>query len=95
MPADEQTQKVPVERVRLGGRMEKRIVKVRKAVAEPQDMRLGELLEGMVLHGFEGEGACPFVPKTLEVIKGFKQLYGMDYDVHTNYRFVEKNRPPA
>ncbi len=95
MPADEQTQKVPVERVQLGVRMEKRMVKVLKAVAEHQDMTLGELLEDMVLHEFEGEGACAFGPKTLEVIKGFKQLYGMDYDVHTNYRFVEKNRPPA
>ena len=93
MPAGEQTEKVPVERVQLGVRMEKRMVKVLKAVAEHQDMTLGELLEDMVLHEFEG--ACAFLPKTLEVIKGFKQLYGMDYDVHTNYRFVEKNTPPA
>jgi hypothetical protein len=80
-----------IERVQLGVRMEKRMVKVLKAIAEYQDQTLSELLEDMVLHEFEGEGACAFLPQTLEVIKHLKQVYGMDYDVHTNYRFVEKN----
>ncbi len=94
MSVESLVEKVPIERVQLGVRMEKRMVKVLKAIAEHGDRSLGELLEDIVLHEFEGEGACAFGPKTLEIIKGFKKLYGMDYDVHTNYRFVER-KPSA
>ncbi|MBV8201063.1 MAG: hypothetical protein JOZ15_10620, partial [Acidobacteria bacterium] len=38
-----------VERVQTGVRMEKRILKVLKALAELRDMSLGDLLEGIVL----------------------------------------------
>jgi hypothetical protein len=69
--------------------MEKRMVKVLKGMAEYLDVTLGELLEDMVLHSFEGGGANAFGPLALEKVKEFKKIYGMDYDVHVNYRWVE------
>lgn len=85
--------KIPIERVQIGARMEKRMVKVLKAVAEYYDISLGELLEDIVLHSFEGEGACAFGPESLQRIQDLKRVYGMRYDVHAGYRFVEKAAP--
>ena len=55
-----------VERVQTGVRMEKRLVKVLKALAELYDMSLGDLLEGIVLHAFEGKAA--FGPESMKRI---------------------------
>ena len=82
---------VAVERIQLGVRMEKSMVKVLKAMAELGDMSLGELLEEIVLHSFEGGSAQTFNSDDIKTLKEFKKLYGMNYDVHANYRFVEKN----
>ena len=54
------TSRIPVERVQTGVRMEKRILKVLKGLAEYHDLTLGDLLEGVVLHAFEGK--APFGP---------------------------------
>lgn len=86
--------KIPVERVQTGVRMEKRMLKVLKAMAEYHDKSLGELLEDIVLHAFEGEGACAFGPESLKRIAQLKEVYGMDYDTHASYRFVEKPGQP-
>jgi len=43
-----------VERVQTGVRMERRLLKVLKAFGEFHDMTLGDLLEGIVLHAFDG-----------------------------------------
>ena len=65
MPHEEKNREpVVVERVQTGVRMEKRMLKVLKAVAEQKDMTLGDLLEGIVLHAFEGK-MVPFSPQTL------------------------------
>ena len=78
---------LPVERVQLGVKMEKRMVKVLKALAEASDMNLGEMLEDIVLHAFEG--VSTFGESTaLEAVRDFKRLYGMNYDVHDGYRFA-------
>jgi predicted DNA-binding ribbon-helix-helix protein len=71
--AHEQQNREPVvvERVQTGVRMEKRMLKVLKAIAEQKDMTLGDLLEGIVLHAFEGK-AFPFSPQTLKEIEQFK-----------------------
>jgi hypothetical protein len=58
-----------VERIQTGVRIEKRLLKVLKAVAELKDMSLGDLLEGIVLHAFEGKSA--FSPQTLKEIEQF------------------------
>ncbi|MGZ3794081.1 MAG: hypothetical protein ACXVCP_17130 [Bdellovibrio sp.] len=84
------SEQIPVERVQLGVRMERSMVKVLKAMAEYGDMSLGELLEEMVLHSFEGGSAQTFGSEDIKVINEFKRVYGMSYDVHSNYRFVEK-----
>jgi predicted DNA-binding ribbon-helix-helix protein len=46
---------VTIVRVQTGVRMERRILKVLKGLAEYHDLSLGDLLEGIVLHAFEGK----------------------------------------
>ena len=80
-----------VERAQLGVRMEKRMVKVLKGLAEYLDLSLGDLLEGVVLHAFENR--APFDPQTLQRIEQLKEVYGMDYDARASHRLRED--PPA
>jgi hypothetical protein len=73
-----------IERVQTGVRLEKRTLKVLKGLAEYLDLSLGDLLEGMVLHAFEGK--APFLDETLEQITKLKAVYGLDLtaaDSHT------------
>ena len=76
-----------IERIQTGVRMEKRMVKVLKAVAEYLDISLGDLLEGIVLHAFAGK--APFSALTLEQIARLKEIYGMDYGVDASHRLRE------
>jgi hypothetical protein len=76
-----------VERVQTGVRIEKRILKVLKALAELLEMSLGDLLEGVVLHAFEGRGA--FGPETLARIEQLKAVYGLDLDATASHRLEE------
>ena len=78
---------IPIERVQIGVRMEKRMVKVLKALAEYHDISLGDLLEGIILHSFENK--TPFNEKTLQRIVQLKEVYGMNYDVSASHRFTE------
>ena len=64
-----------IERVQTGVRLEKRTLKVLKALAEYLDLSLGDLLEGIVLHAFEGR--APFEPATLARIAQLKAVYGL------------------
>ena len=68
--------RVPVERVQTGVRMEKRLVKVLKGLAEYCDLSLGDLLEGVCLHALEGKS--PFSEATLGQIAALKQVYGLE-----------------
>ena len=79
---------VEVERVQTGVRIEKRLLKVLKAVAELKDMSLGDLLEGIVLHAFEGKTA--FSPQTLKDIEQFKTLYGMTLRASDSHHLKER-----
>ncbi|TIR15399.1 MAG: hypothetical protein E5X64_22580 [Mesorhizobium sp.] len=76
-----------IERVQTGVRLEKRLVKVLKALAEHRDMSLGDLIEGIVLHAFEGQ--TPFSPATLETIGQLKRIYGMELGAADSHRLVE------
>ena len=76
-----------VERVQTGVRMEKRLVKVLKAFAEYRDMTLGDLLEGIVLHAFEGK--TPFSQKSLARIRELKKVYGLNLDATVSHRMQE------
>ena len=89
---DEQTKREPVvvERVQTGVRMEKRMLKVLKAIAEQKDMSLGDLLEGIVLHAFEGK--APFSTQTLKEIEQFKTLYGMTLKASDSHNLKEKRK---
>jgi len=81
---------VAVERVQTGVRMEKRILKVLKAIAELKDLTLGDLLEGIVLHAFEGK--APFSEQTLREIEQFKALYGMTLSATDSHCLREQKR---
>jgi len=85
---------VPVERVQLGVRLEKSMVKVLKGLAEFNGETLGELLERIVLHSFdpvpgdEGEScASPHSKKQLIAARDLMRIYGMEFDVHASHRF--------
>ena len=85
--------KLMVERVQTGVRMEKRILKVLKGFAEYHDMTLGDVLEGIVLHAFDGK--TPFSAASLERIRELKKFYGLDLDSSASHRLKEiKARSP-
>jgi hypothetical protein len=77
-----------VERVQTGIRLEKRILKVLKGLAEALDVSLGDLLEGIVLHNFEGK--CPFKPEHIELIGKLKEVYGLDLTASDSHKLVER-----
>ena len=85
---------LPIERVQLGIRMEKRMVKVLKALAEYHDTTLTGLLEDIVLHALAGESTFSH-PADRALIADFQRLYGMDHDVHAAYRFAEPGAKEA
>jgi|ERR1039457_1624994 hypothetical protein len=84
MPPDE---KHLVERVQTGVRLEKRLLKVLRAFADYHDLTLGDLLEGIVLHAFDGK--CPFNQTSLERILELKKFYGLDLDSSASHRLTE------
>jgi len=79
--------KLKIERVQTGVRVEKRLLKVLKALAEYLDMSLGDLLEGIVLHAFEGKS--PFHDDLLQRIATLKEVYDIDYDATASHKFIE------
>jgi hypothetical protein len=81
--------KLLVERVQTGVRMEKRILKVLKAFAEYHDMSLGDLLEGIVLHAFDGK--TPFDAASLGRIRDLKKFYELDLDSGASHHLVESS----
>lgn len=81
-------QKISVERVQTGVRIEKRMLKVLKALAEYLDISLGDLLEGLVLHALEGKSP-PLNEDLLQKIETLKQVYNMDYDSSSAHQFEE------
>ena len=64
-----------VERVQTGIRIEKSTLKVLRALADYLDLTLGDLLEGIVLHAFEGK--APFSAQTLSQVQKLKGIYGL------------------
>lgn len=76
-----------IERVQTGVRLEKRMVKVLKGVAEYLELSLGDLLEGIVLHAFDNK--TPFSENSLKKITQLKEIYNMDYDSHYSHKLRE------
>lgn len=77
-----------IERVQTGVRIEKRILKVLKAIATHHEMTLGDLIEGIVLHSFEGKP--PFGPDTITVIEKMKEIYGLDLTAADSHKLSEQ-----
>lgn len=80
-----------VERVQTGVRLEKRLLKVLKGLAESLDLSLGDLLEGIALHALENKP--PFSPPTLARIGQLRRVYSLDLVAADSHRLLEK--PPA
>ena len=81
------SQKNKIERVQTGIRFEKRTLKVLKGLAEYLDMTLGDLMEGIVLHSFEGK--APFSRETVKRIGQLKDLYGLDLAAQDSHNLTE------
>lgn len=78
-----------IERIQTGVRMEKSLVKVLKGTAEYLDMSLGDLLEGIVLHAFDGK-ASPFDQETLSKISALKEVYGCVLNASHSHKMKEE-----
>lgn len=77
-----------IERVQTGVRMERRILNVLKSLADLLGISLGDLLEGIVLHAFEGK--APFSPGSLEKIRALKEVFGLDLTAADSHLLVER-----
>ena len=77
-----------IERAQTGMRIEKKILKVLKGMAEVHDMSLGDLIEGIVLHAFEGKP--PFGPESLKKIADLRKIYGLTLTAADSHKLVEE-----
>jgi hypothetical protein len=78
-----------IKRTQTGVRIESSLLKVLKGVAEYTDLTLGDLLEGIVLHAFEGK--APFSLETQAVIQQLKVVYGCNLSVSDSHQLVESD----
>ena len=65
-----------IERSQTGLRLERRLVKVLKGLAEHLDISVAELVETMALHAFEGK--APFSTHTTKKIRQLCEVYDLD-----------------
>jgi hypothetical protein len=86
-PTTDRPPSLTVERVQTGVRLEKRLLKVLKALADYHDLTLGDLLEGIVLHAFEGK--APFSEDSLQRIRELKRVFKLDLDASASHRLRE------
>ena len=77
-----------IERTQTGLRLEKRLVKVMKALAEHFDISVADLVEGTMLHVLEGK-APPFGETTLRKIAQMKEIYDLDLDASDAHKLHE------
>jgi predicted DNA-binding ribbon-helix-helix protein len=76
-----------VERVQTGVRLEKRLLKVLKGLAESLDLSLGDLLEGVALHALENKP--PFSAATLKKVADLKRIYELDLTAADSHQLRE------
>lgn len=77
-----------ITRVQTGVRIERRILKTLKIIAAHKDLSLGDLLEGIVLHAFDGKAA--FGDETLTMIAEAKKSTGLDLTADDSHLLDEK-----
>jgi len=80
--------KMNIERVQTGVRIEKRLLKVMKGLAEYLEMSLGDVIEGIVLHSFDGK--APFSKRTIKKIQELKKVYDLDLNCNDSHKLIEK-----
>jgi hypothetical protein len=84
---------IPIERVEVPVRLEKRLAALLQDLARHKRMSLTGCLEEILLHTCEplGDGvASPHTAGDLRYIQELKVRHGIDYDSHGSYRFVEE-----
>jgi hypothetical protein len=81
------TDKIKVERIQTGVRIEKRILKVLKGLAEYLDISLGDLFEGVMLHVFDGK--LPFSDRIRQKIEELKKVYDLNLDSSHSHKLLE------
>lgn len=89
MPISSESHRV-VRRVQTGVRIEARLLKVLKGLAELHDMSLGDLVEGIALHALEGRS--PFTPSTLGQVAALRKVYGLTLTADGSHRLVEEEK---
>ena len=82
-------QPILVERIQTGVRIEKRMLKVLKALADALDITLGDLLEGIVLHAFEGK--APFAKPTLVKVAELRKVFGLTLTAADAHQLKERS----
>ena len=76
-----------IERVQTGVRLEKRLLKVLKGLAEHLDISLGDLIEGLALHAFENKP--PFSEETIGKIAQLKSVYDLDLTASDSHKLKD------
>jgi len=79
--------KPKVERIQTGIRIEKRLLKVLKGLAEHLEISVGDLIEGIALHSFESKP--PFSPETIAKIEQLKNVYDLEWTAADSHKFEE------
>ena len=79
-----------ITRTQTGVRLESRLLKVLKGLATELDMSLGDLLEGIVLHAFDGK--APFGSESLARIDALRGVYQLDLTAADSLLLVEAKR---
>ncbi len=87
MPPDRNQTTHKVQRVQTGVRLERRLLKVLKGLAEYHDISLGDLIEGICLHAFEGK--CAFSDVSLAKISDLKRVYELTLDAGASHNITE------
>ena len=78
-----------IERIQTGLRLEKRMLKVLKGLAEHFEISTAEIIEAMILHNFEGK--TPFSPEILKKIEQLKQVYDLDLTAADSHTLSEES----
>ena len=73
--------------MQTGVRVERHLLKVLKGLAEYLDMSLGDLIEGVMLHAFEGKQ--PFGADTIAVIGRLREVYGLELTAADSHQMPE------
>ena len=87
---DTKKPELTIERIQTGIRIEKRLLKVLKGLAELKDVTLGDLLEGILLHVYEGKQ--PFGKETIAQIKVLKKIYGLTLTATNSHKLIEAEK---